>query len=101
MTTTARAVRRGTTLLELVVVIAILGVMAAVVAQPGLSARRGPFTLRSAIDSLRRTAVRAGRCQHAFLRDSTRIVEITALPTGDVLTDSVSPTRIGAAEAAP
>jgi prepilin-type N-terminal cleavage/methylation domain-containing protein len=81
------------TLTELMVVLALLGALAAVVAQAARQPVRRRLDLASRIDSLRQQAFLMGRRQGAYLRDSTRFGEILVLPTGAVVAESTL--RIG------
>lgn len=80
--------RPGTTLIELVVVLVLLAIIAAVAAQPVLSGRvRGDASL-ARLDEARRSAARSGRAVHLSRLDSARVGEATLLPTGEVVADS-------------
>ena len=82
------APRRGMTLLELLVALALLGIMTAVV-DFAMKARVNPSgSLVMELDSLRDEALRTGRPQRAWLQGSTRSGRVLVLPTGRVIADS-------------
>jgi prepilin-type N-terminal cleavage/methylation domain-containing protein len=86
--------RRATTLVELIVVLAILGILAAVA---GVSMRRAaslhrveaPETIGVMIAGARREAIRSGRAVAVALDDSGTVAMATALPDGSVIADSL------------
>ncbi|MEO8879623.1 MAG: prepilin-type N-terminal cleavage/methylation domain-containing protein [Gemmatimonadaceae bacterium] len=82
--------RAGVTLLELILAIAILGLMAGIV---GLSAPHFgvPSEPQRAVTSamrLRDSAIRIGRRVTGSVRIKSRLLEVTAYPDGRVLADS-------------
>jgi prepilin-type N-terminal cleavage/methylation domain-containing protein len=83
--------RRGVTLVELLVALAILGLMTGVVVLQAKPARLARSDWRSdSVATLRRRAVTQGRAQTAILViDSARAYPLTALPDGRVVADSV------------
>lgn len=83
------SVRRGVTLLELMVTLALLAILAGVV---GLSVgRAGPARTVDArtaqIAAARDSALRSGHAVTITLVDSGRVASVTALPDGRVLAD--------------
>ena len=81
--------RSGMTLLELVIAIALLALLTAVAAQSPLAGPSRQASMQVSIDSLRRHAMREGRTEHAMLRDSARSIDVTVLPTGLIVADSI------------
>lgn len=83
-----RSARAAHTLIELIVSIALLGLLGAIVVQTGRFADHHPRTIAWQVDSVRAAAIQKGKAQHAFVRDSTRYGEILVLPTGEVQADA-------------
>jgi prepilin-type N-terminal cleavage/methylation domain-containing protein len=91
---TPRALRRGTTLVELMVVLAILSVIASTAL---LAFRTGQAhedrthrlaSLSQQVAEARRTALRSGRPMTVPIQDSASAYSVTALPDGSVIADS-------------
>ena len=85
-----RTERHGWTLVELLVVLAILGIVSAVAAAtvarpPGADETQ---SIAQQIASLRERAVRARTQQHATIVLNGRVVSILAQPDGSVLADT-------------
>lgn len=83
--------RSGITLVELLVALAILGLMTAVVAVQFQPARPASNDWRAdSVAAMRRRAITEGRVRTAILAgDSTGAHPVTALPDGRVLADSI------------
>lgn len=83
--------RRGVTLVELLVALAILGLMTAVVVLQAKPARLPRSDWRSdSVAALRRRALTEGRAQTTILViDSATAHPLTALPDGRVVADSL------------
>jgi type II secretory pathway pseudopilin PulG len=80
--------RRGATLVELMVLLVILGVVLVVTAPGHRRQSRGRTSARDVLDSLRWQATMKGRPATASLRDSGRVIRLTAWPDGLVLSDT-------------
>jgi prepilin-type N-terminal cleavage/methylation domain-containing protein len=83
--------RSGVTLLELIVVLAILALVGSVV---GLAVRATPLAhganpIAAALVTVRDSAIRTRRSVTTMVMLSDSVREITALPDGRVITDSV------------
>jgi len=76
------------TLIELVVAIAVVGILAAIATQVPIASRPVKEGVRTTIDSLRRQAMRTGRSLHVTVRDTAWRGDITALPTGEIVADT-------------
>lgn len=78
--------RRGSTLLELIVVLAIMGFVAGVVTL-SFPAKQSPGTA-DALASARRTAIAERRSQTIVVRRGDVAYDVTVLPDGSVVADS-------------
>ncbi len=82
------AARRGATLVELTVTIAVLAIIASVAAI-GIQRQPAPAdTLASAVKTARRTAGERGRPVHVRRVEQGQRVELVAYPDGRVIADS-------------
>jgi prepilin-type N-terminal cleavage/methylation domain-containing protein len=82
--------RRGMTLIEVIVVLAVLGIVAGLVAPSlhlALPADAGHET-QSAVAALRRRALESGRAADTLVEHGGRIRVLHALPDGRVLADT-------------
>lgn len=87
-TYTPNVIRAGMTLLELLVALALLGLMTAVVELTTKANVTRNTGLVVQLDSLRDRAFKTGRPQSAWLHDSTRSGRVLVLPTGRVIADA-------------
>lgn len=85
----ARGIRPGVTLVELLVVLAILGLSLGVVAvaAPPL-AESDTWSSRDGVSALRRAALASGRDTTALLSDGSAVMLVTAMRDGRVVTSN-------------
>lgn len=90
MTRRVRSCRVGVTLIELIVAIAVLGIMLGITTLAFTKAKEPApdgASVSAQIIELRRKAVTSGEAQTSWLRDSSGTKLLTALPDGRVIAD--------------
>lgn len=88
MRSLCRSARRGTTLVELLVVLVLIGILAALVGPSFASLDPPPLTVGTMSAELRRAAIATGRDTTLVRSMGGSIVVLTARPDGAVLSDS-------------